>query len=145
MTNDECWTMNDGGKGEIGEKYQEMAKDRSEGTQPKGSMSCFEMPVVGPGNDQSGLLPRCGVAQRARYRVGGDSTTLAGIIHECVYTSTGEEWHICSFNAQPEAPAFFAAGPGQAGASGWALNESFSTGSGIVAHFRAPCYTQRRY
>ena len=48
-----------------------------------------------------------------------------------VYTSTGEEWHICSFNAQPEAPAFFAAGPGQAGASGWALNESFSTGSGI--------------
>ena len=47
------------------------------------------------------------------------------------YTPTGEEWHICSFNAQPEAPAFFVAGPGQAGASGWALNESFSTGSGI--------------
>ena len=48
------------------------------------------------------------------------------------YTPTGEEWHICSFNAQPEAPAFFVAGPGQAGASGWALNESFSTGSGIT-------------
>ena len=49
-------------------------------------------------------------------------------------TSTGEEWHICSFNAKPEAPAFFLARQGQAGASGWALNESLSTGSGIKAH-----------
>ena len=37
-----------------------------------------------------------------------------------------------AFNAQPEAPAFFVATPEQAGASGWALNESLSTGSGIV-------------
>ena len=50
------------------------------------------------------------------------------------YTSTGEEWQICSFNAQPEAPAFFLARKGQAGASGWALNESLSTGSGIVSN-----------
>ena len=48
-----------------------------------------------------------------------------------IYTSTGEKWYICSFNAQPEAPAFFAVGPERAGASGWALNESISTGSGI--------------
>ena len=52
------------------------------------------------------------------------------------YTSTGEEWHICSFNAQPEAPAFFVATPEQASASGWALNESLSTGSGI--RFQTP-------
>jgi hypothetical protein len=40
--------------------------------------------------------------------------------------------HICSFNAQPEALAFFAIGPEQAGAFGWALNESISTGSGAT-------------
>jgi hypothetical protein len=32
MTNDKCWTMNDGGEGEITRKYPEMAKDRSKDT-----------------------------------------------------------------------------------------------------------------
>jgi hypothetical protein len=32
---------------------------------------------------------------------------------------------------QPETPVFFAVGPHQAGAFGWALNESISTGGGI--------------
>ena len=52
-------------------------------------------------------------------------------IADC-YTYTSEEWHTCSFNAQPEAPAFFVPRPAEAGASGWALNESFSTGNGII-------------
>ena len=34
-----------------------------------------------------------------------------------------------SFNAQPEAPAFFVAVPRQAGASGWALNEEMGHSS----------------
>ena len=52
-------------------------------------------------------------------------------LDDASYTVTVEEWHNSSFNAQPQAPAYFGAGPGQAGACGWALNESFSTGSGI--------------
>jgi len=31
---------------------------------------------------------------------------------QVVYSATGEEWHISSLNAQPEAPAFFVAGLG---------------------------------
>ena len=38
---------------------------------------------------------------------------LGGTFISCCCTSTGEEWHIRSFNAQPEAPAFLAAGPGK--------------------------------
>ena len=58
MTNDEYWAMNDGGEEGIGEKYREMVKDRSEDTQPKGLTVCFEVHVVGPGNDQSGRPTR---------------------------------------------------------------------------------------
>ena len=73
MANRECWTVNDGGEGEIGEKYREMTKDRSEGTRPKGSPSCFEMHVVGLGNDQSGLPTRSGVEEK------GHATKSEGI------------------------------------------------------------------
>ena len=58
MANDECWMMNDGGEGEIGGKYQEMAKDRGHRTQPNGAMPCFKMHVVGPRYDENGLLSR---------------------------------------------------------------------------------------
>ena len=57
---------------------------------------------------------------------------------ESSYTATGEEWHICSFNAQPEAPARFGSAAKNAGASGWALNESISAGSGIQTCSCAP-------
>jgi hypothetical protein len=54
------------------------------------------------------------------------------------YAYTHKEWHICSFNAQPKAPAFFGTGPEQAGAFGWALNESISTESRITgSYFRS--------
>ena len=59
------------------------------------------------------------------------NAAVTRIVSPSDYTPTGEQWYICSFNAQPEAPAFFAVGPERAGASGWALNESISTGSGI--------------
>ena len=36
-----------------------------------------------------------------------------------------------SFNAQPEAPAFFVPRPAQAGASGWALNEQMCHSSPV--------------
>ena len=39
---------------------------------------------------------------------------------------------IDSFNAQPEAPAFLVAGHGQAGASGWALNEEMCHASPVA-------------
>ena len=73
MTNDECWTTNDGGEGEIGEKYQEMAKDRNEDTPPKGLTSRVEMHAVDRGNDQISLLPRSGVSAK---------DALSRIIHE---------------------------------------------------------------
>jgi hypothetical protein len=38
------------------------------------------------------------------------------------YTATGVDWHIPSFNAQPQAPAIFVVGPGRAGTSGGAVN-----------------------
>ena len=50
-----------------------------------------------------------------------------------IYTAPGEEWPISSFNAQPEAPACLGTATQRAGASGWALNESLLTGSGIQA------------
>ena len=45
MTNHECWAMNDGGEGEIAEKYQEMAKDRNKAAPPIGMILRVEMPA----------------------------------------------------------------------------------------------------
>ena len=79
-----------------------------------------------------------GVTKRTSCTVGGDSSIIVAGFRQFDklfafrrYTATGEEWHNSLFNAQPQAPAYFVAGPGQAGACGWALNESISTGSGI--------------
>lgn len=77
MTNDEYWTMNNGGEGWIGEKYREMAKDRSKNTRQKAFVSGFEMHALGRSSGQRGQLRGAGYSARTRYRVGGDSTTLA--------------------------------------------------------------------
>ncbi len=42
------------------------------------------------------------------------------------------EWDACLFDTQRETPAFFGLVEKKAGAFGWALNESLSTGSGTT-------------